>query len=53
MAYLRDNIAKIQADYIINSINKLECSREDKLRLIDSIIADIRSEGLEHLNKAI
>lgn len=48
-----NNIAKIQADYIIDRINNIECSREDKLRLIDSIISDIRNDGLEQLDKVI
>lgn len=53
MSDLNRIVTTLQANYILNKINKLAFTREDKLRLIDSIIADIRNNCSEHLDNVI
>lgn len=48
-----NNIAKLQASYIIDAINKLNCSKDEKLALIESIILDLRYSNIKELDEAI
>lgn len=48
-----NNIAKLQAGYIINTINKLNCSKDEKLKLIEEIILDLRISDIKQLHKAM
>jgi hypothetical protein len=45
--------ATIQADYIINRVNKLECSNDEKIKIIDAIIAEVKLASINELDKAI
>ncbi|MGN1318019.1 MAG: hypothetical protein ACI4VF_03315 [Lachnospirales bacterium] len=46
-------ISKIQSDYIINNINKLNLSKSEKLKILDMIINDLRNDALNELDKAV
>ncbi|MDO4301094.1 MAG: hypothetical protein Q4D26_06855 [Clostridia bacterium] len=48
-----NNIAKLQAGYIIDTINKFNCSKDEKLKLIEEIILDLRISDIKQLDKAM
>lgn len=48
-----NNIAKLQASYIIDAINKLNCSKDEKLDLIDSIVYDLKISTINELDEVI
>lgn len=50
---MTENISKLQADYIVDNINKLNCSKDEKLKLIESIISDLRCSDIKELDAAI
>ncbi len=50
---MTENIAKLQANYIVDTINKLNCSKDEKLRLVESIISDLRYSDIKKLDAAI
>lgn len=50
---MTENIAKLQANYIVDTINKLNCSKDEKLRLVESIISDLRCSSIKELDEAI
>lgn len=50
---MTENIAKLQANYIVDTINKLNCSKDEKLRLVESIISDLRYSDIKELDAAI
>lgn len=48
-----NNIAVLQAEHIIRCINSLDCSRDEKLKLLNSIISAVKTEDIKQLDKAI
>ena len=50
---MTENIAKLQAGYIIDTVNKFNCSKDEKLKLIESIISDLRCSSIKELDEAI
>ena len=50
---MTENISKLQANYIIDTINKLNCNKDEKLKLIESIISDLRCNSIKELDEAI
>lgn len=43
---LKQRVASVHADAVINSVSKLKCPLRDKIRLLDAIIEDAK-RGIE------
>ena len=41
---LRRRVAIVHADAVLNSINKLKCPQDQKIKLLDAIIADVKKD---------
>lgn len=46
-AEVRSRVAKIQAEYVIDFINKLDCPLEQKLQIADAVIEGCRERAVE------
>lgn len=42
---LQKNVAEIHAEGILSYINKMSCSKEQKLQILNEIISEIRKEN--------
>ena len=44
-AFLHERIAQFHAQYVLSMLRKLSCPKEQKLRLVDAIVRNLREQG--------